>query len=179
MARRSGFQRTRTPFATSGGKIVSYEGTVEDISERKRSELERQVTTEIIHSVNVTDNLDDLLKMIHSALRNVLYAENCFVALYEPSTSMFHFPFFVDRYDVAPAPQKVGRSCTAYVYHTGRAMLIPQTVFDKLVEDGDVELVGTPSPSWLGVPLRTPAATIGVLVVQHYEDANAFTRTRP
>jgi two-component system, cell cycle sensor histidine kinase and response regulator CckA len=157
------------------GKIVSYEGTVEDISERKRSELERQVTTEIIHSVNVTDNLDDLLKMIHSALRNVLYAENCFVALYEPSTSMFHFPFFVDRYDVAPAPQKVGRSCTAYVYHTGRAMLIPQTVFDKLVEDGDVELVGTPSPSWLGVPLRTPAATIGVLVVQHYEDANAFT----
>ena len=159
----------------AGGKIVSYEGTVEDISERKRSELERQVTTEIIHSVNVTDNLDDLLKMIHSALRNVLYAENCFVALYEPSTSMFHFPFFVDRYDVAPAPQKVGRSCTAYVYHTGRAMLIPQTVFDKLAEDGDVELVGTPSPSWLGVPLRTPAATIGVLVVQHYEDANAYT----
>jgi PAS domain S-box-containing protein len=158
----------------AGGKIVSYEGTVEDISERKRSELERQVTTEIIHSVNVTDNLDDLLKMIHSALRNVLYAENCFVALYEPSTSMFHFPFFVDRYDVAPPPQKVGRSCTAYVYHTGRSMLIPQTVFDKLAEDGDVELVGTPSPSWLGVPLRTPAATIGVLVVQHYEDANAY-----
>jgi two-component system, cell cycle sensor histidine kinase and response regulator CckA len=157
------------------GRIVSYEGTVEDISERKRSELERQVTTEIIHSVNVTDNLDDLLKMIHSALRKVLYAENCFVALYESSTSMFHFPFFVDRYDVAPPPQKVGRSCTAYVYHTGRAMLIPQSAFDKLAEEGEVELVGTPSPSWLGVPLRTPAATIGVLVVQHYEDENAYT----
>ncbi len=55
-----------------GRRIVSYEGTVEDISERKRSELERQVTTEIIHSVNITDNLDDLLKMIHGALRKVL-----------------------------------------------------------------------------------------------------------
>ena len=158
-----------------GRRIVSYEGTVEDISERKRSELERQVTTEIIHSVNITDNLDDLLKMIHGALRKVLYAENCFVALYEPSTAMFHFPFFVDRYDVAPPPQKVGRSCTAYVYYTGRAMLIPQSMFDRLAEEGEVELVGTPSPSWLGVPLRTPAATIGVLVVQHYEDENAYT----
>ena len=159
----------------AGGRIVSYEGTVVDISERKRSELERQVTTEIIHSVNATDNLDELLQMIHKALKKVLYAENCFVALYEPSTAMFHFPFFVDQYDAAPPPQKVGRSCTAYVYRTGRAMLIPQGTFDKLAEEGEVELVGTPSPSWLGAPLHTPAATIGVLVVQHYEDQNAYT----
>jgi two-component system cell cycle sensor histidine kinase/response regulator CckA len=54
-------------------------------------------------------------------------------------------------------------------------MLIPQRTFDLLAEEGKVELVGTPSPSWLGVPLRTPAATIGVLVVQHYEDENAYT----
>ncbi len=157
------------------GKIVSYEGTVEDISDHKRAELERQVNFEIIHGVSVTDNLDDLLRLIHLALRKVLYAENCFVALYEASTGMFHFPFFVDRFDVAPPPQQVGRSCTAYVYRTGRAMLIPQTAFDKLAAEGEVELVGTASPSWLGVPLRTPAATIGVLVVQHYEDQNAYT----
>jgi two-component system, cell cycle sensor histidine kinase and response regulator CckA len=159
----------------ANGNIVSYEGTVQDISERKRSELERQVATEIIHSVNATDNLDDLLRMIHSALKKVLYAENCFVALYEPSTGMFHFPFIVDQHDEAPPPQKVGRSCTAYVYRTGRAMLIPQQAFDKLAEHGEVELVGTPSPSWLGVPLRTPAATIGVLAVQHYNDGDAYT----
>ena len=80
-----------------------------------------------------------------------------------------------DRFDEAPPPQQVGRSCTAYVYRTGRAMLIPQQVFDRLAADGEVELVGTPSPSWLGVPLRTPAATIGVLVVQHYENEFAYT----
>ncbi len=160
----------------ANGVIVGYEGTVQDISERKRSDLERQATTDIIHSVNVTDNLDDLLRMIHNALRKVLYAENCFIALYEPATGMFHFPFIVDQHDpLPPPPQKAGRSCTAFVYRTGRAMLIPQQVFDELAERGEVELVGTPSPSWLGVPLRTPAATIGVLVVQHYEEDNAYT----
>ncbi|MGA2845334.1 MAG: PAS domain S-box protein [Candidatus Acidiferrales bacterium] len=157
------------------GKIVCYEGTVEDITDYKRAELERQVNFEIIRGVNVTDNLDDLLRLIHLALKKVLYTENCFVALYEPATEMFHFPFFVDQFDVAPPPQQVGRSCTAYVYRTGRAMLIPQRAFDKLAEQGEVELVGTPSPSWLGVPLQTPAATIGVLVVQHYENENAYT----
>ena len=39
----------------SNGEVVAYEGTMEDITERKRSELERQVTFEIIHAVNVTE----------------------------------------------------------------------------------------------------------------------------
>ena len=159
----------------ANGKVTAYEGTMEDITERKRSELERQITFEIIHGVNVTDNLDELLYLIHQSLNKVLYAENCFVALYESASGMFHFPFFVDQFDEAPPPQQVGRSCTAYVYRTGRAMLIPQQIFYRLAAEGEVELVGTPSPSWLGVPLRTPAATIGVLVVQHYENEAAYT----
>jgi PAS domain S-box-containing protein len=52
--------------------------------------------------------------------------------------------------------------------------LIPQSEFDRLVAKGEVELVGSPSPAWLGVPLKTPTATIGVLVVQHYENDHAY-----
>ena len=39
-----------------------------------------------------------------------------------------------------------------------------------------MELLGTPARSWLGVPLRTPAETIGVLVVQNYDRDNAYTQ---
>lgn len=158
------------------GRICYYEGTLEDITTRKRDEAERQVTYEIIHAANVTDNLSELLHRIHHSLKRVLYAENCFVAWHDPATGMFSFPFWVDQFDEAPAPLKIGRSCTTYVFHKGEGMLIPQSVFDELAVKGEVELVGTPSPSWLGVPLRTPSATIGVLVVQHYEDENAYTQ---
>jgi two-component system, cell cycle sensor histidine kinase and response regulator CckA len=158
------------------GKLLYYEGTVEDITERKRAEAERQASMEIIRSVNMTENLDELLRAIHVALKNVVYAENCFVALHEPATDMFHFPFLVDQFDAAPPPQKVGRSCAAYVFRTGHAMLIPQPVFDQLAVRGEVELVGTASPSWLGVPLRSPSATIGVLVVQHYQNPDAYSK---
>ena len=69
--------------------------------------------------------------------------------------------------------------CSDYVFRTGQPMLISPSRFQELVEEGAVDLIGTPSRSWLGVPLRTPAETIGVLVVQNYERENAYTEKRP
>ncbi len=146
----------------------------QDVTELQRMESERQVISDVVHALNLTSNLDQLLTSIHEALQRVVSAENCFVALHDAEHDLFEFPFFADEYDTAPAPQKVGRSCTAYVFRTGRAMLIPQSDFDRLVALGEVELVGSPSPAWLGVPLKTPTATIGVLVVQHYQNENAY-----
>src|SRR5262252_1687357 len=147
-----------------------------DVTALHRMESERQVISNIVHALNETSNLDQLLSRIHESLQEILPAENCFVALHDPEHDTFQFPFFVDEYDSAPAPQKVGRSCTAYVFRTGQAKRIPQTEFDRLAALGEVELVGSPSPGWLGVPLKTPTATIGVLVVQHYQNEHAYDR---
>ncbi len=146
-----------------------------DITERKRAEIEREVFFEVIRALNVTPNLDELLVQIHSSLQKVVYAENCFVALYDPPTDMFHFHFFVDQFDDTPPPQHAGRTCAAYVFRTGKPLLMRQNTFAKLVAEGQVEPFGTPAPAWLGVPLRTPSAPLGVLVVQHYTDENAYT----
>lgn len=145
-----------------------------DVTALHRMECERQVIFDVVHALNETSNLDQLLQRIHQALKKVLYAENCFVALHQTREDTFQFPFYMDQLDEAPSPQKVGRSCTAYIFRTGRAALINQSEFDRLAALGEVELVGSPSPSWLGVPLKTPSATIGVLVVQHYGDKNAY-----
>src|SRR5258708_25824967 len=163
--------------ARDHANLPAIEGVVvrcRDVTELHRMEEERQVISEIVHALNQTANLDDLLRGIHQALKKVLYAENCFVALHDQEADAFTFPFFADQVDLAPAPQRVGRSCTAFVFRRGSPMLIPQDEFDRLAAEGEVELVGSPSPSWLGVPLRTPTATIGVLVVQHYQNENAY-----
>ena len=157
------------------GAVLYYEGVVEEISGRKRSEIERQVTTEIAHAVNATDNIEDLLQLTHRALKKVLSADNCFVALHDPATGKFHFPLFADRTGIRPSPASFARSSAAYVYRTGQAMLIPPEVSRQLAEQGETEHRDAPPPSWLGVPLRAHAATIGVLVVQDYERENAYT----
>jgi two-component system cell cycle sensor histidine kinase/response regulator CckA len=162
--------RDQTKLPGIEGIVVSFL----DVTDLQRMEAERQVISEVVHALNETSNLDELLAGIHLTLKKVLYAENYFVALHDPESDSFTFPFFADQVDVAPPPQKVGRSCTAFVFRTGSAMLIPQREFDRLAALGEVELVGSPSPAWLGVPLKTPTATIGVLVVQHYENENAY-----
>lgn len=157
---------------TIGAVVVNFH----DISDRKKLDAERQVIFETVQAMSDTPNLDELLRKIHRALKTVVYAENCFIALHDPETGLFHFPFLADQHDPEPPPpQKMGRTCTAYVFRTGKPQLIPRRDFARLVQKGEFDLVGTPSASWLGVPLRTPSATVGVLVVQHYEDENAYS----
>jgi len=156
-------------------EIRSVVANFRDITERKRMEAERQVMVEIIQALNVTPNLDELLAQMHRALKTVVSAENCFVALHDDLTGMFHFPFVSDMYDAPPPPQKAGRTCSAYVFRTGKPLLASRKKFADLVERGEIEMVGTPAAAWLGVPLRTPMGQIGVLVVQSYEDENAYS----
>jgi len=146
-----------------------------------RAEAERQVIFEILHGVMTTSNLDELLKLIHHSISRVLYAENCFVALLDPETEFLHFKFFVDKFDPAPPPRPVtSKTLSGYVLRTGRPLLVSDVndeLFRKLEAAGEVELSGTDAPSWLGVPLRTPTKTIGVLVVQHYDDNDIYSES--
>ncbi|MGB7925921.1 MAG: PAS domain S-box protein [Pyrinomonadaceae bacterium] len=152
---------------------------VRDITKRKRAESERQVIFEILQGVMLTANVDELLKLIHQSVSKVLHAENCFVALYEPASEMIHFKFFIDKFDPPPPPRNLSaKTLTAYVLRTGLPLLVSDVndeLFRELKARGEVELSGTDAPSWLGVPLRTPAKTIGVLVVQHYEEKGVYS----
>ena len=87
---------------------------------------------------------------------------------------MFQFPLFVDQFEPLPVLQKLEKSRAAYIVRTGRPMLIPEAAFRKLVERGEIEATGNTSASWMGVPLKTPWETIGVLAVQNYTRADVY-----
>jgi len=146
-----------------------------NVTERKRSELERKVIYEIIHSVTTTSNLEELLKLIHQSLAKVVYAENCFIALHDQNTGQFNFPYWVDQFDPIPEPDEMMKSCTAYVFRSGKPFLLVPELFQQLKEQNEVEQVGSLSPSWVGVPLNISDSTIGVLVLQHYEKENVYS----
>ena len=55
-------------------------------------------------------------------------------------------------------------------------MLLSSARIQQLIEEGEVELIGTPPAVWLGVPLRTRKGVIGVLVMQHYDDSGVFSQ---
>ena len=158
------------------GKPVGLQGIARDITERKRAEVERRVISEIVEGVITTPNLDELLHLIHRSISRVLDAESCYVALYEKKTGLLQLPLCIDKYDAVIPAMELGKGLTAYVFHSGRSMLLPQRAIRELMAKDEVELIGTLPQVWLGVPLRTPTETVGVLVVQHYEDDQAYNQ---
>ena len=156
------------------GAVLYFEGTVEDVTSRRRVEEECRALLEIVQGLNATYDLDELFSLIHRAVGRVLYAENFLIALYNPETGFLHFEFFVDKYDPPPPPRPLGKGLTGYVLNNDLPLLLSREEQQRMVEKELVEVVGTFSASWLGVPLRTPNGAIGVLVVQHYEETHAY-----
>lgn len=147
-----------------------------NISERRRAEAERQAISEIVRGVLTTSTLDELFTLAHAAISKLLPAENCYVALYDKTTDFLHIPFCKDEFDPVASSHKLGRGLTAFVLRSARPMLLTPELIQELVLTGEIELVGTLPAAWLGVPLRTMTGIIGVLVVQHYTDRDAYSK---
>jgi PAS domain S-box-containing protein len=157
------------------GKPIALIGVANDITDRKRSEMEKEVINDIIRGVTTTSDLDEFLRRVHYSLSGIVSAENIVIALYNFETNQFTFPYFIDKYDEIPPPSVMKKSCTSYIFRSGKALVFTKEVLEKLIMENEVEEIGSPSPSWVGIPLKTPSRIIGVLVLQDYETENAYT----
>jgi len=162
----------------SAGSAAYYEGGLQDITMRKRTEAEREVISEIVQGALTTSNLGELLGLAHISIGKLLYAENCFVGLHDAKSDLIHFEFWVDQRDSVPPPQPISRGFTrsSYVLRTGQPLLLTKELEEQLFEQGAIAKSGSASASWMGVPLRTPIRTIGVLAVQHYDKEDAYSQ---
>ncbi|MEZ0395901.1 MAG: GAF domain-containing protein [Anaerolineales bacterium] len=155
------------------GEQVGY-GTALDVTEQKRAELLQDAVYRIAQAADQTHNLNDLYAALHQIIAEVMPAKNFYIALYDASEDILSFPYYVDEYD-QPAPcAKAGKGLTEYLLRTGKSLLCDPAVHQALEASGEIELVGTPSPIWLGVPLVIGNQVIGAMVVQDYHDPGAF-----
>jgi len=165
------------PVFDSDNNLIGYRGADRDITARRRMELERESIFEIVQGVITTPTLGELLRLVHRSISKVIYAENCFVGLHDPANDQINFEFWLDQKDSTPGPLPVGRKGFAsHVLQTGKPLLLTKELTQQMIDRGEVEQSGTSSASWLGVPLRTESETMGVLVVQHYEDEHAYSK---
>ena len=149
---------------------VLIQAIVRDISERKRAERVQGVLLSIAQAATTAATLEELLLVIHQQLGTLIDVTNFYVALYDASSGLYTFPFYRDEYDrleTLPA-QDLHKSVTDYVRRTGKPLFVDEATNARLVQQGEIEVIGTPSLVWLGAPLRTARGVIGVVAVQSY-----------
>ncbi len=90
--------------------VPAIERELQEAKNRRKqleTDNERRIIFEIVQGIVSTPNLDEFLKLVHRSIGAIIYAENCFVMLYDEVAEMMHFEFWVDKRDPQPTPSRL------------------------------------------------------------------------
>jgi PAS domain S-box-containing protein len=155
-------------------KLVRMWGTQYDITDRIKDEHVQHVLYSISNAALSSISLSELIEFISKEIGKLLDSTNFYIAFYDEKTNMLSTLYERDEKDVIQS-WSAEKSITGYVIKHQKSMRITEPDVKKLCEAGEIELLGTPSKVWLGVPLNLNNKVIGALVVQSYDNPNAYT----
>ena len=113
-------------------------------------------------------HLDEILPAVYDQVAKLMPVHNFYVALYYPEEDEVTFPLAVeDSHEVEWRSRKAGSGLTEYILRTKQPLLISSNVEARLAEL-EIEHIGTPAASWLGIPMLSGQDPLGVIAVQSY-----------
>ena len=154
---------------------AGFRGVVRDVTELRYSERLQEALYAIAEVSSAGLDIPAFYRAVHEIVGELLNAGNFYIALRDEATGGIAFPYFVDAQDEVPPPRTPGKTLTDYVLRTAEPLFVPPEVFAEMIARGDIELQGSPSIDWLGVPLLRGDQAFGVLAVQSYDEGARFT----
>jgi len=155
------------------GKLLRMWGTRTNVTDKIKADLVQNVIYEISKATLSSESLVELLEIVRQQLGKLLDSTNFYIAFYDKKTGMLATEYDVDEKDsIASWPAE--KSITGYVLKHQKSLLAMDTDIEELIEKDEIELIGTPSKVWLGVPLVVNREAIGVIVVQNYKECDAY-----
>ena len=136
-----------------------------------------EVLFEISEAVTCTLNLDELYKVIHSALGKILNADNFYIALHHEKTDSITFPYHVDEKDDLPGEifnfSKTA-SLTGKVIESQTPLIFYEQDIIDFATRQNQKVLGTISKIWLGAPLIIKGRVIGAVAIQNFISSTAY-----
>jgi GAF domain-containing protein len=168
------------PKAGADGRIAELEA---ELARERRAVRDQKLLYSIAALAVATDDMDSFYNGVHDILRELLYADNCYVALYEEDRRLLNYPYYIDTVDTQiPDPrawvamgEEYARGATAYILRTGKT-LHQKADLRRLLKEGEVVYEGAVAVDYIGVPLKTGGQTVGVLAVQSYIEGTTYDR---
>ena len=174
------YEEYLVPLKGSGGK-TDVLAIARDISERKRGEeairrrnAELTALNQIGQALSRLAEPSEILEIIFVVMGQVLDNSNLFIALYDQDSQYVSFPVYtINGERIFGGDRPLGNGITDYVIRSNQPFLVRQNL-EKALDQRGIELIGTPSQSFLAVPMRRGEKVIGVIALQDYENENAY-----
>lgn len=143
----------------------------------KRTEITQNALLKLSNIATLATSLEEFYQGVHQHLKQLISADNFFIATLDVTSGKIAIPFFADEKDINPAQLYSEQSLstllqqglTGYVFRTGTPLLCDTNSINELANCGDIVHLGSPCHLWLGVPIKHEEIVTGVLVVQTYD----------
>lgn len=161
------------------GEPVSFRCILKDITQRRRAEAAQNLYYAIAQSNLNTKSLEGFLSQVHQNLQKNIYANNFFVAVYEPENNSIYFPYHVDEYYETGQnylKRKLGNGLIEYSILQNKPLIFNKEELSLLIEKEKLFIYESNLPAvQILVPLKINEKTIGVIGIKSYSDENKFS----
>ncbi|MBK5210338.1 MAG: PAS domain S-box protein [Flavobacteriaceae bacterium] len=154
------------------GKILYYEGILRDVSEKKKYDDVLDVLLKISKIGYASSNLKEFVQYIQLELSRIIDTSNFYIAFINKEKQTINIPFISGEESEEEFPAE--KSMTAHLINTNKSIFLHADGLKKLLDQNVIKLIGSSAKVWLGVPLRVNDEAIGAIVVQSYDNENAF-----
>jgi diguanylate cyclase (GGDEF)-like protein/PAS domain S-box-containing protein len=141
-----------------------------DVSERRRYERLQSALFRIAEIAHSALDLPEVYRSLHQLVGELMDATNFYIAIRDDKRKGLWFPYYVDAHDTRPEGVVPIEGLTGLILKKGDALLVDRPAFDRLVEAGEVTIIGTPPVDWMAAPLKRDGEPYGVICVQSYDE---------
>jgi PAS domain S-box-containing protein len=138
-----------------------------------------EVLFEISEAVSTTRNPEELYRVMHSSLGQILKVENFFIALHHEDRDSITFPYYVSEMDERPEEifhfSKTASLTGQVIRARGPLIFYAKDIVDFARAQGQ-KVIGTVSKIWLGAPLIIKDRVIGVIALQSFNSPADYTK---
>jgi signal transduction histidine kinase/CheY-like chemotaxis protein len=163
-------------FPNKTNKVTSYRillhNKTEIYTERKSKELLQNLATAELNS----KDQKSLYQAIQKELNAVMDAQNMYIVLWDKLHHNLTFPYLGSE-EIEENSFQPCISLFKYIIEGEKSTLLSQKDIFKLEDEGKIELYGVPAKACMAVPLKQSNEIIGLLVVQSFKSAKAYTHT--
>ena len=140
-------------------------------AEHERTQKIQAALYRIATAASAAQDIQAFYAEMHEILRELMYAESCYIATYDARTNLVSYPYWVDLAgDEQPPPEILGtrKTAIAWVIQHGETIDDPSGKVAEVMARGEMDLHGTES-NGIAVPLISTGKTLGALLVQSYD----------
>lgn len=146
-----------------------------DITTEFRQERINKLLLNISQFESESKNLTHFYRTIQDELNNLFDANNLYIVLFDKFRLSLNLAYLSDSHNIKELYPK-GNTFALLVAKTGKAIILNQKQIKRIQKKHNLEFYGPDALCWMGVPLKIKNDIIGVIVVQNYQNINAYNQ---